>query len=170
MKAFEAQLQADHWTEDIDNVLKQMKENTITPADLHEVMEGIQPRIVDLRQDMKSFEDSLKDKPTALLWLSFLKMVDILQIFLFHERKGNWPGYLSAAAKMLPYLAAAGHHKYAQESLPLYLKEMKELQTRAPLVHEAMMAGAFVGRHSEGCHSSVSPDMILEQTYNADAK
>ncbi|KAJ4931779.1 hypothetical protein JOQ06_010219 [Pogonophryne albipinna] len=32
------------------------------------------------------------------------------------------------------------------------------------------MAGAFVGRRADGNHNGVSPDMLLEQTYNADAK
>ena len=32
------------------------------------------------------------------------------------------------------------------------------------------MNGAFVGRRFDGHHNGVSPDMLLEQTYNADAK
>ena len=32
------------------------------------------------------------------------------------------------------------------------------------------MNGAFVGRRADGSHNAVSPDMLLEQTYNADAK
>ncbi|KAL3045297.1 hypothetical protein OYC64_013541 [Pagothenia borchgrevinki] len=32
------------------------------------------------------------------------------------------------------------------------------------------MADAFVGRRADGNHNGVSPDMLLEQTYNADAK
>ena len=43
---------------------------------------------------------------------------------------------------------------------------MKNLpETPAPNVHEALMPGAFVDKHN-----CVSPDMLLEQTYNADAK
>ena len=34
----------------------------------------------------------------------------------------------------------------------------------------AMMNGAFVGRRADGHHNGVSPNMLLEQTYNADAK
>ena len=33
-----------------------------------------------------------------------------------------------------------------------------------------MVAGVFVARRSDECHNSVSPDMILEQSYNDDAK
>jgi len=70
---------------------------------------------------------------------------------------------------MLPFLTAAGHYKYGQ-SLPLYLKEMKDLTEFATTVHQAMMGGAFVGRRAEGSHNAVSPDMLLEQSYNGDAK
>ena len=34
----------------------------------------------------------------------------------------------------------------------------------------AMMNGAFVGRRADGHHNGVSPDMLLEHTYNADDK
>ncbi len=68
------------------------------------------------------------------------------------------------------YLTAAGHYKYGQQSLPLYLSEMKNLPDTAPVVHEALVNGAFVGRRADGHHNGVSPDMLLEQTYNADAK
>ena len=47
---------------------------------------------------------------------------------------------------------------------------MKKLPETAPDVHSALMNGAFVGRRSDGHHNGVSPDMLLEQTYNADAK
>jgi len=33
-----------------------------------------------------------------------------------------------------------------------------------------MLNGAFVGRRADENHNAVSPDMLLEQTYNADAK
>ena len=47
---------------------------------------------------------------------------------------------------------------------------MKRLPDTAPEVHRAMMNGAFVGRRAGGHHNGVSPDMFLEQIYNADAK
>jgi hypothetical protein len=45
---------------------------------------------------------------------------------------------------------------------------MKELPERAPEIHEAFMGGAFVGHRADGC--TVSPNMLLEQIYNLDAK
>ena len=47
---------------------------------------------------------------------------------------------------------------------------MKTLPKKAPEVHAALINGVFVGRRAEGTHNSVSLDLLLEQTYNADAK
>ena len=71
---------------------------------------------------------------------------------------------------MLPYLTAAGHFKYGQQSLPLYLSEMEKLPISPPEVHMALMQGAFVRRRATDAHNAVSPDMLLEQSYNAHAK
>ena len=46
----------------------------------------------------------------------------------------------------------------------------KELRVTAPEVHEAFLTGNFVCRRTDGCHNAVSPDMLLEQIYNADVK
>ena len=51
---------------------------------------------------------------------------------------------------MLPVMAASGHFKYAQQSLPLHLEEMKTLPVDVPAVHDALMAGAFVGGQLAG--------------------
>jgi len=74
-------------------------------------------------------------------------------------------GHLCESARMLLYLTAAGHFKYGQQSLPLYLSEIKKMPISAPEVHMTQMPqmrGAFIGRRAT--------DMLLEQTYNADAK
>ena len=105
-----------------------------------------------------------------MFWLTFLEMSEILHKFLYYQREGVWLGTLQESANMIPYLAAAGYHKYAQQSLPLFLHDMKELPNTAPDVYNALMNGAFVGRRADGVYKAVSPDMLLEQTYNADAK
>ncbi len=97
-------------------------------------------------------------------------MSDILLRFIYYQQEGDWKGHMCESAKMLPYLTAAGHYKYGQKSLPLYLSEMKHLPTSAPEVHAAFLGGAFVGHRADGHHNGVSPDMLLEQTYNSDAK
>lgn len=112
----------------------------------------------------------MQQQPIANYCLSFLDMAELLLRLLFYQRQGNWLGCLPESVKMLPYLTAAGHYKYGQQSLPIFLQEMAKLPESAPKVHTAMMNGCFVGRRSDGSHNAVSLDMLLEQTYNADAK
>ena len=121
----------------------------------------------ELREQLDEFKVTLKCNLTAQFWLTFLDMSDILIRFIFYEREADFTGHLCEAALMLPYLAAAGHYKYAQQSLPLYLHEMKHLPKE---VHRILSDGCFVGRRLSGIHNAVSPDMLLEQTYNANAK
>ena len=47
---------------------------------------------------------------------------------------------------------------------------MKTLQKKAPELHAALMNGVFAGSCAEGTHNSVSLDLLLGQTYNADTK
>ena len=67
-------------------------------------------------------------------------------------------------------MIAAGHYKYGQQSLPIYLHEMKKLPEILPKVHNPLMNGGFVGRKTRGIHNAVSLDMLLEQNFYADAK
>ena len=119
-----------------------------------------------LQDQMVEFQKTFEGHATAMFWLNFLEMSDLLHRFVDHQREGNWMGHLRESALMLPFLTAAGHYKYGQQSLPLYLSEMKKLPETAPNVHSALMNG----RISDGHHNGVSPDMLLEQTYNGDAK
>ena len=47
---------------------------------------------------------------------------------------------------------------------------MKALFETAPVVHANFLQGKFTVHRAQGNHNGVSPDMILEQTYNAEVK
>ena len=53
-------------------------------------------------------------------------------------------------------------------NLCLCICQNEKLPDIALEVHIALVKGAFVGRRADGHHNGVSPDMLLEQTYNAD--
>ncbi len=158
------------WNSHIAEVIMSIVDNDVGVDEQLHLITDIQSDLEDLRRSLDEFNESLQTYPTAVFWLTFLKMSDIIQEFLYYQREGGWLGTLQKSVDMLPYMAAAGHHKYAQQSLPLFIQEMKELPATAPDVHAALMDGAFVGRRRDGSHNAVSPDMLLEQTYNADAK
>lgn len=77
----------------------------------------------------------MKDNRTALLWLQYLDMVDILCMFIKAQRTGNWRLHLQALSQMLPYLAAARHNLYTK-SVRLYLQSMSSLETDLPMYTE----------------------------------
>ncbi len=172
-EAFEiwaAYRETEHWKSQVKNVVKKLFEKDATATQKLETIQMSHPHLSVLQEQMLLFQESLSEQPTSVFWSIFLEMSDILHRFIYYQREGNWVGHLCESVQMLPYLTAAGHYKYGQQSLPLYLAEMKKLPETAPEVHEALMAGAFVGRRADGSHNGVSPDMLLEQTYNADAK
>ena len=172
-KAFEtwvADKDMEYWISSTETVVKTVIENKInSPEQLLKIQDS-SLQLAALHGKMLDFQRTLEEHPTAVFWCNFLEMSDILHRFIYHQREGNWLGHLCESAKMLPYLIAAGHYKYGQQSLPLYFSEMKKLPENAPDVYEAMLKGGFVGRRADGHHNGVSPDMLLEQTYNADAK
>ena len=158
------------WKSPIEKVLKVLLDDTADATEQLQSIRACQPRLAILQNQMLAFQKSLEDLPTALFCLNFLEMSDILHRFIYQQREGNWLGHFCESARMLPFHAAAGHFKYSQQSLPLYLFEMKRLPQTAPEVHEAMLNGAIVGRRADGHHNAVSPNMLLKQTYKADAK
>ena len=68
-------------------------------------------RIIE-RLDVK--KQSIKASRTAKLWLRFMKMMDILRMFLKVERMGIWELHIQAMYEMMPYIAASGHNLYTK--------------------------------------------------------
>ena len=95
--------------------------------------------------------------------------MQILKRYIHSERDGLWDEHLKEIENMMPYMVAAGHHKYVS-CLPHYLESMKQLPTTAPYVYEAFKKGNFTVHQTKGNFNGVWSDMALEQTYNCDAK
>ena len=94
-------------------------------------------RIKDLLQEQR---DRMRDNRTALLWLQYLDMVDILRMFIKAEQTGNWRPNLRALSEMLPYLAAA------LQFVRLYLQSMSGLETDHSDAYRKFVAGFHVSR------------------------
>ena len=60
-------------------------------------------RIIE-RLEVKTL--SIQASRTAKLWLQFMKMMDILRMFLKGERMGIWALHIQAMYEMMPYLDA----------------------------------------------------------------
>ena len=116
-------------------------------------------RIDGLLQEQR---DLMNDNRTALLWLQYLNMVDILGMFIKAERTGNWRLHLQGLSEMLPYLAAAGHNLYTK-SVRLYLQSMSSLETNHPYVHRKFEARFHVVQRSNRLWIGLSTDLVIEQ-------
>jgi hypothetical protein len=106
---------------------------------------------------------------TAQYWLMYVKIVGILKRFIQAERSGDWLGHLREVKNMLPYMVAAKHTNY-MSCLPLYLKDMKELPEKHPVVYENFISGHFTVHRRAGRFNGTWTDMALEQTYNKEGK
>ena len=62
---------------------------------------------------------------------------------------------------MTPYFSAAGHWKYARESI-CYLRSMEKLS--GDIFHK-FMKGEHVMRHQKGLWNGIWSDMMIETTY-----
>ena len=104
----------------------------------------------------------LAEHRTAKLWLQYMDMVDILRLFLRAERTGDWEMHLHSLQRMLPYLAAGGHHLYTK-SLYIYLMKMQDLNNTNPDLYTAFMEGQHVLRRSDRFWAGISSDLAIEQ-------
>ena len=94
---------------------------------------------------------------TALLWLQYMSMNDLMKKFIRAERLGNWILHLQSLQEMLTYFAACGHNNYAK-SVWLYLQQMSTLEKDNPSVYRDFLNGYHVIRRSERVWSGLSPD------------
>ena len=75
-------------------------------------------------------------------------MVSILKRFIKADRAGNLE-HLAEIQHMLPYIVAAKHTNHML-CLPLYLKEMRDLEEQHPAVYNNFIRGHFTVHCPEG--------------------
>ena len=110
------------------------------------------------RLDVK--KQSIQASRTAKLWLQFMKMMDILRMFLKGERMGTWAFHMQALYEMMPYLSASGHNLYTK-CIHVYLQQMhlrnpsRGVQTLRPRAPRCTQIRSVLCR--------TSPDLVSEQ-------
>ena len=106
---------------------------------------------------------------TAKYWLMYVEMVSILRRYVKAERAEDWQEHLGEVQNMLPFTVAAKHRNY-MSCLPLYLRDMKELREKHPVVYDNFTRGNFTVHRTQGRFNGTWTDMALEQTYNKEGK
>ena len=115
-----------------------------------------------LSEEVENKKRSMENQRTAVLWMQYMKMIDILRMFIKAERTGNWNLHLQAVYDMLPYFAAAGHNMYAKSAY-IYLQLMEDLKDKHPDVYQQFQDGLHVVRRSDRYWAGLSTDLVIEQ-------
>ena len=103
------------WQQPIEAVLRTLLDNTKSVTEQLESIKTSHTQLGVLQDQMVEFQKTFEGHPTAMFWLNFLEMSDILHRFIYHQREGNWMGHLCESALMLPFLTAAVHYKNGQQ-------------------------------------------------------
>ena len=115
-----------------------------------------------LRDLMITEKESLMESRTALLWMEYMDMIDIMRRFIKSERTGNWDMHVQVMKEMLPYLAASGHNLYTK-SIYVYLQTLDLLPVKHPEVLQHFRQGFHVVRRSDRYWAGLSTDLVIEQ-------
>ncbi len=107
---------------------------------------------------------------TFKYWDNFLDVAHIMLRLLRAERDADFLLHLEAVCETIPYLTVGGRNNYAKYT-PVYVAEMKQLETDEPDAYRHLCNGGFVVRRShKHLFNAVSTDQALEQTVNREAK
>ena len=117
----------------------------------------------------KHLRDIVQSGPTAIFWLSFLDMMDILFAFLRSTKVGNWNLHLEATNAMLPWMFAYDHQNYSR-FITYYWSQMTRLPTAHPNIFNEFLLGNFAVRRTPGKFNKVPSDQCIEQTINREQK
>lgn len=127
---------------------------------------GVVQRISKKLDQLKS---TLKGQRTAVLWMNYMHMVDVLRKSIKAERTGNWSLHLQSVYDMLPYFAATGHILYAKSAY-IYLQIMNDLKDKHPTIYKEFQSGMHVARRSDRFWAGLSTDLMIEQVLMRSAK
>ena len=121
---------------------------------------------------LKQVTDVLNDLMTELstasrtgkLWIEYIRMVQVMLLFIRAERTGDWGLHLFCVSKMIPVLHSGGHTAYAK-SARLYLDQMKTipLTMTTPHYEQYITHGYWTIRRSHRFWSGNFTDQTIEQ-------
>lgn len=100
--------------------------------------------------------------PTFLFWLTVLNLQVILLSFVRSLREGNYILFKTSLKKMIPWFFLFDHTNYSRW-LPVHMKDLEELPTKAPDVDMQFHMGNFVIRKTSNPFSALAIDQGHEQ-------
>ena len=92
---------------------------------------------------------------------TYMRMVLLIYTFIRATRDGLWELHLSSLDALCKYFFAYDKQKYAR-LVPLYLAEMKALQSTDPDIHQEFIDGNFVVNKNQITFCAIGVDHALE--------
>ena len=110
---------------------------------------------------ISQYKGNFSEARTAKLRFQYLRMVEIICMFIKAERAGSFDLHLQSIWEMLPHFAASGHHLYAR-SVHIYLQTMQNLEATNKKVYKQFENGYHVVRRSQQFWEGFSTNLIIE--------
>lgn len=112
----------------------------------------------DLVRDLKS------ESSTAALWISYIVQTQMMRLFIFAERTGDFDLHLYCVERFIPIFHASNHFPYAK-STRRYLDTMRDLPNiMSKEQYDAYVKGGFFTiRRSHRFWSGIFSDQTIEQ-------
>lgn len=130
---------------------------TCETASASEILGRLQQHVEERKSDLRS------RSKTSALWLNYQNMLQVARLLVMADRTGSWSMHLHAVCEAIPIFAAAGHYNYLK-SAHLYLQNMTQLHSKHPDISHKFHEGLHVIRRSQKFWSSLSSDLVIEQT------
>jgi len=146
---------------DVEALYEQISANKLCASEYTLLHDDSLCRVETLVADLRNRLSSCSR--TSQLWLLYMRCVELVKMFLFAERTGNWLMHVHAVSDMLGIFAATGHANYAKAAR-LYVQQMHSLQKTHPQLHNQFVNGYHTVRRSDRCWAGLSLDLVIEQT------
>ena len=115
----------------------------------------------NILQLIEEFDDKFSNIPNFVLWRTYMRVVETLFDFIRRNRDGDWLLHLNAFAEMLPWMTIYDHTNYAQWG-PVYLVEMKCLETSHRELYQEFMSGNFVVKGKDAKFNQIPIDQATK--------
>ena len=100
--------------------------------------------------------------PTFKFWMMILKLITLLLSFVWSLRLGNYHLFLTSLKNMISFFFGFDHIHYARW-LSVHLKDLEELNEKAPDVHKEFCNGNFMVQKTYRKFSALAVDQAHEQ-------
>lgn len=115
-----------------------------------------------LKEKLHNFDLRLEQQhPMVKFANDYMKFVACILMFIRATREGHWKLHLESLKSLCKYFFAHDRLNYAR-MVPLYLAQMKQLESSDPDIHEEFMKGNFCVNKNDIPFCAVGPDHAIE--------